>query len=478
MRKRLIIILFCFACGFPHLYIKAQQLPPYVINRLNFNSSAYNDISPVVYRDGLIFCSDRRFSGIKDRTAFDGRRLYNIYFVERKDTSGNWDKPAELKSERSTLFNNGPLCIAPDGTTIFFTSEIETGAPTKKRNFKNNSGIFIAQLSGLNITSVSAFKYNNPLYNIGNPSISSDGKLLFFASDMPGGQGGSDIYVCENLNGEWSEPVNLGPVVNSDRVDNFPFIHPSGRLYFTSDRSGGMGGLDVYYTFKSNGGWMTPVLLPEPLNSPSDDFAFVAEQDLQKGYFTSNRRRSDDIYEFSYSVIRKESCNPLEENIYCYEFIEENAIKYDTMPFRYEWRFGDGAKGVGPVVEHCYEGPGTYMVQLDVVNLITQEVMVNQKSEILEVKDVEQPYISSPDTAAQGNPVKFSASLTNLPGWNITQYYWNFGDETIAVGKEVEKVYNSSGTYNVQLIVTTAPDAEGKVRDACVSRNIVIAGRR
>ncbi|NSW94858.1 MAG: PKD domain-containing protein, partial [Bacteroidales bacterium] len=127
---------------------------------------------------------------------------------------------------------------------------------------------------------------------------------------------------------------------------------------------------------------------------------------------------------------------------------------------------------------HCYSGPGTYLVQLDVVNLITQEVLVNQKSEVLEVKDVEQPYISAPDTTIPGEAVKFSAGLTNLPGWNIAQYYWNFGDETIAVGRDVEKVYTTPGTYNVQLIVTTAPDAEGKVRDACVSRNIVISGRR
>lgn len=477
MNRNLFIIVFFLACSLSDLSMKAQQMPAYVINRLDFNSPAYNDISPVMFKDGLVFCSDRRFSGVKDRTAYDGRRLYNIYFVERKDTSGHWGKPAEIKSERSTLFNNGPLCIAPDGKTIYFTSEIETGTPTKKKNFKNKSGIFVAQLSGLNISAVTPFKYNNPGYSIGNPAISKDGKQLFFASDMPGGQGGSDIYMCQNVNGEWGEPVNLGPLVNSDRVDNFPFIHPSGRLYFSSDRKGGPGGLDVYYTYIDNGEWMEPVLLPEPVNSPSDDFAFIAEETLQKGYFASNRRRSDDIYEFKYSIIRKTSCNPLEENIYCYEFIEENAIKYDTIPFRYEWKFGDGSKGVGPVVEHCYSGPGTYLVQLDVVNLITGETMVNEKSELLEVKDIEQPYISAPDTVLLGTPVKFSAGLTNLPGWNIAMYYWNFDDETVAVGKEVEKVYKTPGNYNIQLIVTTAPDSEGKIKDACVSRNIFIRER-
>ena len=87
--------------------------------------------------------------------------------------------------------------------------------------------------------------------------------------------------------------------------------------------------------------------LQEPINSASDDFAFVAQPDLQKGYFSSNRRRNDDIYEFTTTIIRKTTCDTLEINNYCYEFVEENAIKYDSMPFRFEWRFGDGNKAIG-----------------------------------------------------------------------------------------------------------------------------------
>ncbi len=124
----------------------------------------------------------------------------------------------------------------------------------------------------------------------------------------------------------------------------------------------------------SNGKWEAPILLPEPINSTSDDFALVAETDLQKGYFSSNRRNEDDIYEFASTIIRKASCDTLVENNYCYRFFEENAVKYDTLPFRYEWNFGDGDTAAGPVVEHCFKGPGTYTVQLDVVNLITKEV--------------------------------------------------------------------------------------------------------
>ena len=82
---------------------------------------------------------------------------------------------------------------------------------------------------------------------------------------------------------------------------------------------------------------------------------------------------------------------------------------------------------------------------LDVTNLVTKEVKVNEKSEMLLVEDVEQPYISCPETADAGSVIKFSADSTNLPGWDISQYYWNFGDETISIGKNVEKSFNRPG---------------------------------
>ena len=455
------------------LQTNAQQPSAYEVKRMSFSSDAFSEISPVIVKDGIVFCSNRRFSTLKDRTAYDGHRLYNIYFSERKDTS-DWRKPKELKSERSSLFNNGPLCFAPDGNTVYFTSEIETGDPAKKKNFKNHSGIFIADKSGTDLVSVRSFKYNNPQYDVGQPSISIDGKFLFFASDMPGGRGGSDLYYCELINGEWAAPVNLGPKVNSSVVENYPNMHPSGKLYFTSNRSGGVGNLDVYFTSLNSGIWEEPFLLPEPINSTADDFAFVAADNLQTGYFSSNRRRNDDIYEFTSTIIRKISCDILEENNYCYRFTEENSVKYDTLPFRYEWNFGDGNKADGVVVEHCFNGPDSYIVQLDVVNLITKEVMYNEKTDTLVVTDIEQPYISAPDSVNMGQEIMLNADNTNLPGWKITQYYWNFGDETIDIGKEVDKTYIKPGTYNIQLIVTTEPEPGGMIREACISKNIIV----
>jgi hypothetical protein len=473
MRNGAAILFFTLLSVLQGFEVLAQEAPAFKITRLSFNTTSFSEISPVITQNGIIFCSDRRLSGVTDRTSFDNRRLYNIYFAEKKDTT-DWRKPVQVKSDRSAQFNNGPLCIGPDGRTVYFTSEIETGVPSRSRKFKNHSGIFIGELSEMQLTSIRPFEYNNAGYNIGQPSLSADGKYLYFASDMPGGQGKSDIYYCESINGEWGAPVNIGSKVNSSGIDNYPCIHSSGKLYFTSDRPGGMGGLDVYYSEIVDGSWDTPVRLAEPVNSTADDFAFCAQPDLQKGYFSSNRRRNDDIYEFATTVIRKSSCNELEKNYYCYEFIEENAVKYDSIPFLYVWRFGDGNKAIGSHVEHCYKGPGSYLVQLDVTNLVTKQVTVNEKSQTLLVQDIEQPYISSPDAADPGAMVTFNADSTNLPGWDISRYYWNFGDETIAIGKNVQKSYLRPGTYNIQLMVSAKPGTDGMVREACISKNISI----
>jgi PKD repeat protein len=176
-------------------------------------------------------------------------------------------------------------------------------------------------------------------------------------------------------------------------------------------------------------------------------------------------------------IIRKASCDELQENNYCYEFFEKNAVKNDSIPFRYDWKCGDGSTGTGSTVDHCFAGPGTYIVQLDVVNLLTKEVLYNQKSYNLDIKNIEQAYISVPEIVIAGTAIEMSADSTNLPGWNIGQYYWNFGDETISTGKDVLKTYLKPGNYNIQLILSTESEPGAVIKEACVSKNITVIGK-
>lgn len=445
----------------------------YEVRRLPFNTDEYNEIVPVIVNGGLIYCSDRRYSGFLDRTSFDGSRLYNQYYAAGSDSV--WQAPEIVRSDRSYLFTNGPASVTADGTTIYFTSDVETGKAAEKSTFRNKLGIFRARLEGNQVNSIEPFRYNSLNYNIVHPSISSDGQRIYFASDMKGGRGRTDIYYCELVNGEWADPVSLGPAVNTASRESYPFIHPSGKLYFASNRAGGAGQLDIYVTEYRDGQWLLPYRMPEPVNSRFDDFALTASADRKSGFFTSSRQRgSDDIFSFRSNIVRKERCDSLQENIYWYNWVDPRSSLNDSIPYTYEWDFGDGEKGQGPDVWHLYPGPGKYVVRLDLINQITNEITTYEGTLIADVVQIEQAYITSPDTVNTGVPLSLSANETYLPDWEISSYYWNFDNEEVAIGSDVTARYLSPGVYNVQLIVTGKPDASGKPRETCVTKKITV----
>lgn len=469
--RRLTCILFIFLTS--GLAIMAQEPEMFRIEKAGISSRLYNDMAPVLTPDGIAFCSDRKSSAVTDVRTWDRQLLYNIYYAFRKDTL-EWGKATMFTSDLSPLANEGPFCFSPDGNQIYYTSNIKQGKEATKSGIKNNIGIFIADRQGDRWTNIRPFVHNDPLWNVGHPFISSDGKYLFFASDIPGGSGGADIWYSEWVNGAWSRPVNPGKSVNTPDSELYPWFSPAGELYFASDRAGGKGGLDLYSSSLRNGSWKQSVALPEPINSRADDFSYIMDNNGADGFFASNRDRNDDIYYFQSLIIRKNNCDSLVIDQFCYEFIEDNAQKFDSMPFDYEWDFGDGTKARGMTAEHCFSEPGTYLVKLNAIDLITNLIQFNEVTYLLEIKRTEQAYIDSEDKVKAGEAVIFDASATYLPGWDIVRYYWNFDDGSIAEGVTYDKVFTVPGVYHVQLIVTAAPDEQGVVREACVSKVITV----
>jgi chitodextrinase/ribosomal protein L24E len=458
------------------VFLNGQAKGSFDVKRAEAFSSGSDDMAPVILKDGILFCSNRKTNPFLTRKNLEGIRLYELYFAPFNQ-EGVPGRPVRFAPNLGKNANVGPASVTSDGNTLYFTRNYsEGGRPGRKE--PNRLGIFIARRNGSQWTDIRPFEYNDPDYNLSFPYVTVDGKYLFFCSDKPGGLGKYDIYVCEYLDGKWSEPSNLGPTVNSSYAEIHPFLHNSGRLYFSSDRPGGMGGLDIWYSNLAFGSWTSPVVLDEPLNSAADDFAFYATQGGLNGYFASNRHSfNDDIFSFASTIIRWSACDTLQTNSYCYEFIEENALKQDTVKtgFRWEWNFGDGSTAVGITAEHCFGGPGVYDVSLDIVNLITGGIEKRQASYQLEIEDIVQPVITCPDTITVGETLVLNAAATHLPDMKIAKYYWNFGDETIATGLEVTKVYSLPGRYNVQLIVSSVPDAGGVIREVCVCKDIEVA---
>ena len=127
---------------------------------------------------------------------------------------------------------------------------------------------------------------------VGHPAVTDDESTIFFSSDQKGGYGGIDIWVVQKIKrNQWSEPMNLGPAINTSGDEMFPFIHADGTLYFASDGHIGMGGLDIYKSVPdSNLSFTSVINLKSPVNSPGDDFGMIIERKDERGYFTSNRK--------------------------------------------------------------------------------------------------------------------------------------------------------------------------------------------
>jgi outer membrane protein OmpA-like peptidoglycan-associated protein len=148
---------------------------------------------------------------------------------------------------------------------------------------------------------ITPLPFNSNEYSIGHPTLSADGKRLFFISDMPGGYGETDLYVSYKDGSTWGPPINLGKKVNTLGREMFPFVAEDGTLYFSSDSRVGLGGLDVYSAVYSSGEWSGVKNIGAPINSNFDDFSYIIDAKNENGYFASNRtggQGDDDIYKF------------------------------------------------------------------------------------------------------------------------------------------------------------------------------------
>lgn len=202
--------------------------------------------------------------------------------------------------EISALKPGDQFCFSPDGTTIWFSRVLSS----KEMELKVKPVFYHSQLyfvSRSNPKEVHYFKHNNGHYDYMHPSLSHDGQHLYFASNTKGSLGGMDVFVCDLVNGEWSEPRNLGPSVNSVGNEVYPHITEEGLLYFSSDHLPGLGGLDIFFAKPESGsGFQKAVNAGAWLNSQFDDFGVFLLPGGKTGYLTSNRKNvtDDNLYFF------------------------------------------------------------------------------------------------------------------------------------------------------------------------------------
>ena len=442
------------------------------VEEVAFNSDRYDDYSPVYYMEGVVFCSNRKQDVMVVYASPDNVESANMWFAPLGDSAGI---STILSKKLLTPLHDGPATFTRDGMTIYYSRNLEVDVKLRDVfDEQNQLGLFRAHWEVVSWAGVKAFPYNSPEYSITTPALSYDGSRIYFASDMPGGFGSADLWYCDKRGGEWLPPVNLGHNINSTGNESYPFESESGILYFASDGWEGFGKKDIFYSSEVEGEWIMPVHLDGQINSKADDFGLITDQNGKEGYFSSNRKRNDDIYRFVTDIHSFHSCDSLQRNFYCFLFYDEGFMDIDTLPLSYEWSFGDGERVMGKEVEHCFPGPGNYTVALNIIDNNTGNTFFTQSSYEVEITDAVQPVISSPDAFLRKKEMEFSGLNSNLPGFAISQYYWDFGDGTKAKGAEIAHVYKTEGSYRVQLGVTGFPDSTGFIPKECVYKQVEI----
>lgn len=279
----------------------------YSVKRMPFNSGQ-NDFSPVIWQGNkVVYTSSRIRNGAVNFTyPWTEQSFFHVYITSKKE-NGSYSRPHRFAPDLETRFNDGPVCFTHDEKRLYVTRN----AVINNKALRADDGqvklrLYRAAINGKGsgYSAMGEFEYNGAQFNVAHPAISADGKKLYFSSDMPGGFGGMDLYVCSAEGELWGNPKNLGERVNSKGNELFPTINGNECLYFSSNGREGIGGLDIFEikvdTFGMPSGSAFNVGVP--LNSSGDDFGLTFDSDNKSGYFTSNRFNpdgNDDIYAFT-----------------------------------------------------------------------------------------------------------------------------------------------------------------------------------
>ncbi|MCY1227292.1 peptidoglycan-associated lipoprotein [compost metagenome] len=289
----------------------SKEKPLYTIRNLEINTDK-SDFGPAFYGDKVVYSSSKDTTKFKEKLYNWNRQPFlNLYVAERNTANGSLFNETVFLPNAMTKYHEATVAFTPDLQTVYYSTNIVRKKKlVNDEEGTNNFKIVKGTIADGKLTKPQDIFFNNKKYSAGHPALSEDGKWLFFASDMPGGYGGSDLYVCQIAeDGTIGPPKNLGPEINTAGNDMFPSFS-NGTLYFASDGHFGWGGLDIYESkFKQDATFSEPKNLGAPINSNKDDFAYIVDPKDTYGYFSSNRAQGkgdDDLY---YFTKEKAPCN-------------------------------------------------------------------------------------------------------------------------------------------------------------------------
>ena len=267
-------------------------------------NTKYSEYGGAYYGNKLIFTSARDTGFLFQRKHKWSNQYFTKLYATEMVTDTTLGTPVKFANKIRIPFHEATPIFTKDGQTMYFTQNNylkgKKGENAKKITFFK---IYKAKLIDKEWSNVEELPFDSDNYSVGHPALSPDEKTLYFASDMPGTKGQSDIFKCTiDEEGNYGIPENLGSKINTEGRESFPFISEENELYFASDGHPGLGGLDIFVSQIAKDGTLRKVKnIGETANSSDDDFGFLINSETRRGFLTSNReggKGSDDIYQF------------------------------------------------------------------------------------------------------------------------------------------------------------------------------------
>lgn len=401
------------------------------------NNSELLDFSCLLKDSILLFSSNRNPKvSVKKVDIRDELPFLNLY-----SATVNKDSTYKIKTVNKTIhkYNEGPISVFGDGYLLTRNYNSARGSNNLKMVYLDSSFNELGQ-----------FEFNDESYSVGHATISKDGSKMVFVSDMPKGDGITDLFITYRQKDTWSQPERLPSNINSPGNEMFPLIQGD-KLFFSSNGHGGNGELDIYEV-PLNSTSKIPLLLPYPINSNYDDFGFVSEDGGITGYLTSDRNTEtmDDIYYFNRGAVTF-GCEKECENEPCVQFEVNDFEDFPYDRFEFQWDFGDGTTDVGPYIFHCYEKIGTYNISLSMYDKIEKKTRTNLMQETVEVKSVSKslPAFSIPDEIGLNQEITLS-DKSLMDNGRTTESFWDLGDGTFSKEATPTISFNTPGYKKVK----------------------------
>lgn len=312
MTKHYFYILFLFLLP---LVILCQQKPQeYTLANIESLNTKGSEFCAYSYGNTLVYTGEKQMDLIEYSTV-NGQPYLSV--LSSKAGKDGYGKATSFSKKVNTSYHDGPLAFSADAGVLYLTRV--TYLKKADKSFVNYAKLYMLTRQGNDWSKPAPFPYNSDAYSCAHASISADGNALFFTSDMPGGKGGKDIWMCKKNGDGWGKPVNLGAGVNTSADEMFPYIRKDGVLFFSSNQLPGLGGLDVFSARYVNDAWMLKRNEGPGLNSSADDFGISFLTD-STGYVSSNReggKGKDDLYSFHFRsrCIRMEGSVLLTKNM-------------------------------------------------------------------------------------------------------------------------------------------------------------------